>query len=341
MQTRQIIVRVSIGIALAAGPALAQTGVRMHHRGGVRIGSPSAGATSRGFQRVPVSAVVGGNSFFHHGHGGHQGRIPRTLHHGDSIRFDGRLLNDDVSVHFGDHSGFNAKGRLDDGDFSLRFHLGSGQLHDPHHVPIHHSRVHRVFHPHFGLPYYRNYGYYDNYRYYDPVYAIGPAYVSQPAPPPPPAVVTEPQTPYEEGLGHLWTGEIDDAVRVLHSVVVAADAAAEAQRMLALALIAKGRLADGVAMMRSAYDNDPALAREPIERGVLGPQAREALAQLVRKTSIHANQVESASAWLTLGALMQAQGRPERAGMMLGRAVDAGLDRNLAEAFGLTIPPPN
>ncbi len=340
MRNGNVIVRVSIGMCMIAlvSPVFGQTGVRMNPRGGVRIGSLSAGAMSRGSSRVPTVAVVGGNSFLHGSFGGRYGYQPRAIY-GDSIRIDGRLFNDDVSVHFGDRSGFRARGSFDDGDFSLRFRLDSGLNDHLSHDLLHRSRQHRIFNSYYGLPYYNSYGSYGRYGYYEPVYAIGPTYVSQPAPPPPPppAVVTEPQTPYEEGLGHLWRDEIDDAIRVLNGVVLDDDANGEAQRMLALALISKGRVADGVAMMRAAYDNDPALAREPIETVILGVKSERILGRLVRRVSMHANKVESASGWLTLGALMQAQGRPERAGMMLKRAVDAGLERSMGEAFGLPL----
>ncbi len=345
MQTRRVLVRASIGVLMGAlvSPTLGQTGVRMGQRGGVRIGSPSAGAMSKNQSYKRNSTSFGRNSFTYGSYGGTYGRQPKAIYggryYGDSIHIDSRL-SDDVVLHYGDQTGFHARGSFGDDDYTVQFHLG-GALHDQyayrnlHYYPRRYGH-HRVFRNYYGLPYYGS-GYYN-----DPVYAIGyqSPFVTQPPPPPPPppAAVTEPQSPFEVGIGHLWRGEFQDAIGVLHGVVADNDAQVEAQRLLALALIAEGRVADGVAMMRAAYDSDPALAREPIESTVLGRQAEKVLSGLVRKVSLHANRVDSASGWLTIAALMQAQGRPERAGMMLGRAIDAGLDRNQAEAFGVSLP---
>lgn len=97
---------------------------------------------------------------------------------------------------------------------------------------------------------------------------------------------------------------------------------------LATALIASGRLDDGIAMMRLAYGSDPGLASRPISDRLL--IAKHVWRKLVVRTVQHAHRRSSSSAWLTVGVLMQAEGRPRVARRMIERAGQAGLDQSIA-----------
>ena len=100
---------------------------------------------------------------------------------------------------------------------------------------------------------------------------------------------------------------------------------------LATALIADGRLDDGIAMMRLAYGSDPGLAFQPIsDRVMIGQRTWR---KLVVRTVRHAHRGSSASAWLTVAVLMQAEGRPGVARRMIERAERAGLDQSIVSSL--------
>lgn len=314
---------------IAAGSAHAQ-GVRMDPRGGVRFGSPSAGARSAGDHLAFPTAS------FERGTVGSLGHIPGYVG--------------------GHHAGFAAHGEFEDGDFSLRFHLGGGlPLHSDSLIFPYHSGLRLIYRSHWYYP--ADYGYPRGYSYGLPLYGyplygryvdqfgaypvdyrttyVDPRMTPQQGSPMPAIDAMEPATPAEWGRWFLARGDNAQAIARLSEAISADDADAGSQRALALALLREGRLAEGVAMMRSAYENDPSLARDPISADALGQRGERELALLVRRVALYANRVDSASAWLSEAVLMQAQGRDAHARRMIERALESGLDPAIARGFGV------
>ena len=104
----------------------------------------------------------------------------------------------------------------------------------------------------------------------------------------------------------------------------AADGAAipdrSALRLAALALAGAGQGARSAERFAEAYRDDPRLGADSIESGqMLGSttEARRIMAGAVR----FAHRTESADAWAQVGYLMQAEGRHDRARIMMDRAL--------------------
>jgi hypothetical protein len=102
----------------------------------------------------------------------------------------------------------------------------------------------------------------------------------------------------------------------------------EALRMLGMALIDARRIPEGVAAIALAHERHPELAHSPVPMDVFGPP--EDLRRNLNRVSVHANRVNTASAWLALAVLMQAEGRTRPAAAMLARAEESGLSDEVA-----------
>ena len=100
-------------------------------------------------------------------------------------------------------------------------------------------------------------------------------------------------------------------------------------RGLGLSLIDAGQVADGVAVIGMAYRSDSTLALSPVADDAYGKSTR--FRSNLNRISAYANREKSASAWLALAALMQAEGRNERAAAMVQRAKEAGLEDQVAQ----------
>jgi hypothetical protein len=234
-------------------------------------------------------------------------------------------------------SGITVDGAFNSGNFNVDFHLGT---------PITTSRV---IHPGGGIWYYpRTYyrgcrnsyydGYYDNsnqrYAVIDgalvqPV-PTAPAPAAEPAqpagePPPPP-------TDAEIAAALMRSGDAKGAIDKyrIHLRDHADDA--EAMRGLAVALIDAAEFEQGVAMMAMAYRTEPTLPDEALAARQLFTKAGD-LRTTLQKAVAFANKTKTASAWLTVAVLMQAEGREEPALRMIDRADEIGLDQELVKRF--------
>jgi hypothetical protein len=105
-----------------------------------------------------------------------------------------------------------------------------------------------------------------------------------------------------------------------------------AQRWLAVALLEDRRIDDAQAMMRMAYRTDPALGTEPMLPREMG-FGRDRWRSLVTRASTAANATNTASGWLLLATLMQAEERQTLAKQMIERARNAGLESDIAGGF--------
>lgn len=94
---------------------------------------------------------------------------------------------------------------------------------------------------------------------------------------------------------------------------------------LALALLDAGEIADGMALLHMVYSTDPQFAATSFrDIAPAWPTARVRAA--VRRSVDQANRSGSASAWMTVALLMEAEGRVSLASQMIERAVANGLD---------------
>lgn len=105
-----------------------------------------------------------------------------------------------------------------------------------------------------------------------------------------------------------------------------------------LAMLESGRADDAVAVLHHAYASDPSLAEVSLG-GVLDGWSGSRLRAMVAKSVSHANRTQSASAWMVVALLMEAEGRAPLAERMLDRAIGAGLDRSLAPRIAALIAP--
>jgi len=98
-----------------------------------------------------------------------------------------------------------------------------------------------------------------------------------------------------------------------------------AVRELGLALVQRGDRGDGIALVNYAYSMDPSLAYDAVPISVFG-QSDRVLRDSVVDVVGWGHRNPSASAWLTVAVLMQAEGRDGPALRMIDRAQEFGLD---------------
>jgi len=101
-----------------------------------------------------------------------------------------------------------------------------------------------------------------------------------------------------------------------------------AVRELGIAKIRAGDRGDGVALIGYSYTMDPGLAHEAVSRGVFEDSER-VLRDAVVDVVGWGHRNPSASAWLAVAVLMQAEGRDEPALRMIERADEYGLERGI------------
>lgn len=94
---------------------------------------------------------------------------------------------------------------------------------------------------------------------------------------------------------------------------------------LSLALLDAGEIADGMALLHLVYSTDPQFAATSFrDIAPAWPTAR--IRAAVRRSVDQANRSGSASAWMTVALLMEAEGRVALASQMIDRAASSGLD---------------
>lgn len=141
------------------------------------------------------------------------------------------------------------------------------------------------------------------------------------------AVVALEQAAYPEMLGIEATASERAGPEVAEREGAAANP--EAVRMLGVALIADGRIDEGTEKIAEAYRLDPTLASSPLDERLFPREARFEIRDLIRKVSVRANRTNASEAWLTLGALMQAEGRDSLALDMVLKASAAGMEQEV------------
>jgi hypothetical protein len=184
----------------------------------------------------------------------------------------------------------------------------------------------------YGYDYYD--GYYDNsnqrYNVIDgalmvPISVQAPAQAAPVQPSPPP-------TDAEVAAALLRDGNPGAAADKFQAYLRDNPGDADAMRSLAVALLLKKEPDQGVAMMSLAYRTDPALAGQALPAADLFASKGD-LRETLQKAVAFANKAKSASSWLTVAVIMQAQGRDDHAMRMINRAGDLGLDPALVKRF--------
>ena len=139
-------------------------------------------------------------------------------------------------------------------------------------------------------------------------------------------------TAYDYGVAEFRNRQSDLAVKYLAEAVRKDKEDTGAMRALALALLDTRQPDDAAAMLRRAYSLDPLLADHALDIDVLGLDAARR-SSLINRSVDYANRVGSASSWLMVTVLMQADGRYELARRMLKRAADAGLEPEIVQSM--------
>ena len=109
----------------------------------------------------------------------------------------------------------------------------------------------------------------------------------------------------------------------------------QAMAELVVALAGTGRLDDAAAMVRMAYERDPGLANEPVNERI--SLRKSELRKLVTRAVRFAHDRDSASAWLLVSVLMQAEDRDSVGLRMLDRSIKRGLPRNVADPLAAAL----
>lgn len=106
----------------------------------------------------------------------------------------------------------------------------------------------------------------------------------------------------------------------------------QAMRLLALAHLHTASFEDAVSMMSLAYKSDPGLATTPIDVEMIGlDKAR--LRGILTRTVSYAHKNDRGAAWLTVAALMQAEGRVKPALNMIAKARKTGYEAGVCDAM--------
>ncbi len=305
-----------------------------------------------------------------HGHGG--GRpshfIPGTGFNGLNDSSDvfrrsggGRPRNvggDGIDARFDSDSGFRLRGNFSDDNSRFRFDLNPGGVgssnrgrwhggygghggHGGHHN--HHSHFSPAirYWPYgdlWGLGWGWGWGYND-YDYYPPeTITSSPIYIDasllgtqpqqnqQPATPPPPP------TAIEKADYALYNGMVKEAITSYREHLDENPEDADAMRSLAIALVQDRKVKEAVAIMALAYDKDISLVRKRMNP-LMVADGEEGFRDVLRSTVLFSNKMKSASGFLAVVVMMQAEGREPQALKILEKAKAAGLDEKLATEF--------
>lgn len=283
-------------------------------------------------------------------------RVPGTRFQNDIIQSPGtsrpgRIIDGDDRFRGGVNSngGLRVRGSFDDGDFRGRVDINPGGVgdrrrrghhghdHDHDHGHDHDHHHHHRFPGYWPWYYGGLFGYgrwYDRYDYYPPETVTSSPIIidasmlngyttAPPAPPPPPP------TELEIGDSALYNGRIDDAIKAYREHLDKTPEDAYAMRSLAVALVQDKKVKEGVALLSLAYEKDLSLVRKPIEADMLADGDR-GLHDVLLAVVPYSNRTKSASGYLTVTVLMQAQDREPQALKILERAKKAGLDERVA-----------
>ena len=148
-------------------------------------------------------------------------------------------------------------------------------------------------------------------------------------PPEPEAEPAPPLTSLEIAEELMRLGEFDAAIAAYRDHLADNPEDADGVRALGIALFLTNQQDAGSAMIRMAYGRDPSLSGRPLTQALFGSSQRR-MRNAANAAVRRAHRLDTASAWLTVTVLMQAEGRERVAGQMLERAVYQYLEPELA-----------
>ncbi|GAB4382567.1 MAG: hypothetical protein Kow0022_00380 [Phycisphaerales bacterium] len=146
------------------------------------------------------------------------------------------------------------------------------------------------------------------------------------------AASVEPPKPIDVARISLVMGDLKSAEAQYRVHLKEHPADSEALREYGLVMLESDRADEGFAAIRKAYRDKPELAETPIDLASLGFDGNR-VRHLMGIVSPEANQLKSASAWLTLSVMLQAQGKDGLALKFLKKASGQGLDKPIVDAM--------
>jgi len=181
---------------------------------------------------------------------------------------------------------------------------------------------------------------------YSSTYLASPAVMTTsaapPAPPPlpPPAPIDLTTLAPPERAAALWKmARRADAMATLREhLATPAAPQADGVRTLAIMSMHENAVADAIALVRLAYRLDPTLAHRTFDAAALDISPSR-LRQMIVRAADDANRDKSASAWLLLAVLMQAEDRREPALAMIKKSAAAGLEQSISEPLIQVLAP--
>jgi len=195
------------------------------------------------------------------------------------------------------------------------------------------------YYPYYGYGYGSNYGYsgqiigsyarVDNYAV-DPFVGMGAPGAGGQSAAPSMQTPARPMTTLERGDFLLRDGLAREAIEAFKDHLKANPGDADVIRHYALALLVDRQPAEAAATMMLAYERDvEKLGPLPLDPS-LGDGFSGEIRGLVNAAVTHANATRSASAWLIVAVLMQAEGRNDVALRQIEKAKAVGLSREIA-----------
>jgi hypothetical protein len=319
---------------MAAGATTVADQLAIRRFGNQFGNQPPTGQTYQGTGFVlPRRGVGFHNGYFHRGYGDYSGgRYPGVDYNDDRLRDNFDLDHYDDKKPYG--------GREDIGRWGYGHYGYGGELY-----PFRNRPSVRVIGTGFNTVFY---GYNPFFRgvnrwWWDPYpYGIDGRLVNgiQPgsqlrmpgaytAPGGAPLPEPEPETDIESARRLLSQSDFAEAVEKYRAHLAENADDFDAMAELVVALAGDNRLDDAAALARMTYDRDPGLASRAVD-GRVSLDSRDLRRTLVRAVRF-AHDRESASAWLLVTLLMQAEDRDSVGLTMLERAVDRGLPSGISD----------
>lgn len=143
-------------------------------------------------------------------------------------------------------------------------------------------------------------------------------------------------TSFERAAASLQDGDAPAAIKTLEGLLSVDPDDAEAVRLLGLALLRHGKVADGITRLYESYRTDPSLASSPMDPACLKGGVSD-LRDIAQRVVTIANKSRDPDASIVAAALFQAQSKPDAARRMLDKAREKGLKSAVLTEFDLAL----
>ncbi len=149
---------------------------------------------------------------------------------------------------------------------------------------------------------------------------------------------TEPLSGFDAALVAIERGRYAAAAEALREYLAGEPEDLEIVRLLGIVELLDGKTGRGIETLARAYESDPYLAARPVGSEVLLDHP-DSLRRAVGSAVGFAHRTGSPRAWLAAAVLMEAEGRRDQAAKMVDRAIEAGLDRSVADEMLFALQP--